>query len=472
MSSYQSSLYPMNQLSSVKEYHVKNLKRPLSLWGLAITIMALLALVGGSFLWHSSGTFAHAASGSIGSDGPTATVHPLFKPAQKAGPNASGALFTCQLPTASFRCYSPQQVQNAYTISSLLKAGYNGAGQTIVIIDAYQSPTIFSDLALFDATFGLPKPGLHIIAPEGLTPFNPKDPTQVGWAGEITLDVEWAHAVAPGATIDLVLAKNSNGSLERVTRYAVDHNLGSTITQSFGFAEACAAPFPHYLANYDQIYVDAAKKGISVFASAGDEGVAQPACTGTSFIKSVGFPASDPNVTAVGGTQLDAGTGGSYRGEIAWNETDIGTPYNIASGGGFSTVFAQPTYQQGITPGKMRGVPDVAYNASVNGGVLTVLQGAFTIFGGTSAGSPQWAGITALADQYQGHRLGFLNPIVYGLSTKSATYASTFHDITFGNNAFFFIGKKFAIPGYSTRTGWDAVTGLGSPIVSNLVPKL
>lgn len=447
---------------------MKNLKRPIRLWSIIATIFALLALVGGTFLWHGNGGIARAASGI---DGPTAIANPIIKPTQKAGPNASGALFTCQLPNATIRCYSPQQIRNAYTISSLISAGYTGAGQTIVIIDAYQSPTLASDVALFDSTFGLPKIKLNVIAPEGLTPFNPKDPAQVSFAGEITLDVEWSHAVAPGATIDLVLAKNANGSLERVTRYAVDHNLGSTISQSFGFAEACAAPFPHYLANYDKIFVDAAAKGISTFASAGDEGVAQPSCDGTTFIKSVGFPASDPNLTSVGGTQLDAGLGGSYRGEIAWNETDLGLPYNIASGGGFSTVFAQPSYQKDLTPGKTRGVPDVSYNAAVNGGVLTAYQGAFTIFGGTSAGSPQWAGITAIADQYHGHRLGFLNPIVYGLYNSNA-YASTFHDITFGNNAFFFINGSLSIPGYSTRTGWDAVDGVGSPIVSNLVPKL
>ncbi|HEV2662105.1 MAG TPA: hypothetical protein VGU68_15970, partial [Ktedonobacteraceae bacterium] len=113
---------------------------------------------------------------------------------------------TCQKPNAQGRCYTPQQIQNAYNITPLYKSHTTGVGHTIVLIDAFQSPTIRHDLALFDRIFGLKDPKLQIFAPDGLVPFNPKDAAQVGWAGEITLDVEWAHAIAPGANIALVLA--------------------------------------------------------------------------------------------------------------------------------------------------------------------------------------------------------------------------------------------------------------------------
>src|SRR5262249_44403692 len=156
--------------------------------------------------------------------------------AQEAAPNAT--IFNCQV-RATNRCYSPQQIRTAYDIQPLLDQDIDGTGHTIVIVDAFQSPTIQHDLALFDSTFGLPDPTFNINAPDGLTPFDPNDGNQVGWSAEISLDVEWAHAVAPGATIDLVLAKsNEYADILSVTKYAVDHNLGDVISQSFGEAES------------------------------------------------------------------------------------------------------------------------------------------------------------------------------------------------------------------------------------------
>ncbi|MGI9061726.1 MAG: S53 family peptidase [Ktedonobacteraceae bacterium] len=445
---------------------MRKLNRPHLLVRTAVVVLALLTLVGG--IVFSQHITTHAAAATIV---PHAVhVHPISQPTTKAAANPNKLLFTCQLPNAPFRCYSPQQIATAYSFNSLYKAGITGKHSTIVIIDAFQSPTISSDLTLFDATFGLANPTLNIIAPLGLTSFNPNDPNQVGWSQEITLDVEWAHAIAPSATIDLVLApSNMDADLLGVTEYAVNHHLGQVISQSFGEAESCVDPT--LLAQEHQLFAQATRKGITLLASSGDSGAAQPTCDGSTYFLSASSPASDPYVTAVGGTQLFASASGAYKTEITWNESDLGTPTNIGSGGGFSTIYAKPSYQNNAVPGGRRGVPDVAYNAAVNGGVLVAYNGSFLLFGGTSAGSPQWAGVVALANQYQGHAIGYLNPIVYGIA-KSSSYTKSFHDIIAGNNSFFFLDGSLSITGYSARTGWDPATGLGTPIASNLVPKL
>ena len=444
---------------------MRNRKLSPNVLRVTVTLFALLAIVGG-FMFYTNITHAAAPLKAH-----PVKVDPVTKPTSMVGKDAAGQpLFTCQLPNAAFRCYSPQQIATAYSYNSVYKAGITGTGRTIVIVDAYQSPTIVTDLKTFDTTFGLPDPKFHIVAPAGLTPFDPTSAVQQSWAGEITLDVEWAHAVAPGAVIELVLAPTSNDiDLYNVTNYAVQHRLGDVISQSFGEAESCADPA--LLVQEHQMFGRAIAKGITVLASAGDQGAAQPTCDGSSFILSASTPASDPYVTSVGGTQLFAKANGGYQAEIVWNETDLGLPYNIAGGGGFSTVYAKPDYQQGVVPGHARGVPDVSYNAAVNGGVLVYQNGSFGLYGGTSAGSPQWAGIVALADQYQGKSLGFLNPTLYKLG-KSTSYSSTFHDIIAGNNSFFFLDGSLTITGYNAHKGWDAASGWGTPIVSSVVRKI
>ncbi len=241
------------------------------------------------------------------------------------------------------------------------------------------------------------------------------------------------HIVVPNATIDLVLAKsNQDADLLSVTKFAVDHNLGDVISQSFGEGESCADPA--LLAQEHVVYQNATAKHMSIFASSGDTGAAQPTCDGTSYFLSASTPASDPLVTGVGGTYLNASQStGNYIGESAWNDQ-----YG-ASGGGYSTIYPRPYYQNGVVNVNQRGVPDVAYNADVNGGVLTVWSesglGAnlVFIFGGTSAGSPQWAGLTTIADQIAGKRLGFLNAGIYRIG-QSSIYNSVFHDIRVGTN--------------------------------------
>src|SRR5579883_668188 len=134
-----------------------------------------------------------------------ASVYPRYRYAEQS----SNKQFKCHADTAPIHCYAPQQIYKAYSIQAALTAGITGKGSSIVILDAYQAPNISNDLRRFDAAFGLPDPVLNVIAPDGLTPFDPTSAAQVGWSGEISLDVQWAHAVAPSATIDLVLAKSS-----------------------------------------------------------------------------------------------------------------------------------------------------------------------------------------------------------------------------------------------------------------------
>ncbi len=330
-----------------------------------------------------------------------------------------------------------------------------------------------SDLNTFDKTFGLASTNVNIIAPDGLTPFNYTDPNQLGWAEEISLDVQWSHAVAPGAKIDLVLAKsNQDADILSVTKYAVEHNLGDVISQSFGEAESCADP--KLLVAEHEVFEEAASKHITVLASAGDQGAAQPTCDNNSYILSASTPASDPLVTGVGGTQLNADAHtGKYISEVVWNEPLL----PAGGGGGYSTLYKRPEYQEGVVKGAWRGVPDVSYNAAVNGGVQTYLgflgaQSNFYTFGGTSSGSPQWAGIVALLDQHTNHRLGFINPTLYKIGKNRAQYPAAFHDIEKGNNTFVgtdVTGNTVTITGYTAGEGWDAASGWGSPIVSHLI---
>ncbi len=439
-----------------------------------------------------SALVAVSASSAAGPTSHPITVQPNISTPQRIQPGT--VHFGCQSRpidgSLGPRCYQPAQIQNAYGYSGLLSSGVNGSGRTILIIDAYSNPYVAGDLAIQDSTFGLPAPPSYTaIAPQGVPAFDPTDPNQVGWAEEITLDVLWAHAMAPAASIVLVeAASNQDADILAATKYAIDNNLGDVISQSFGEAETCVDP--GLLAQEHALFQQAVDKGMTLFASSGDSGASQFNCAGTSAILSASSPASDPNVTGVGGTTLNASDpAGNYIGETAWTEQLFGcnppalAPADInCSGGGFSTIYGRPSWQRSqVKGGTGRGVPDVSYNAGVNGGVLThcgicnLLFGisptdphTFFIFGGTSAGSPQWAALAADADQMAGARIGNINQSLYQFSQAQQKYAADFHDATTGNNDVAELGGN----GYNAGTGWDAVTGLGTPNAANLLPAL
>lgn len=404
---------------------------------------------------------------------------------QPSAANAQAAA-SCLTSTAEPLCYSPQQIYQAYDMQPLLSAGTDGTGETITIIDAFQDPTVQTDLQQFDQLFGLPDPTLNIITPFGLTPFNANDPAQTGFAGEIGLDVEWAHAIAPGATIDLVLAnvqqetlQGELGALLQATQYAVQNKVGDVISQSFGASESCVGAAT--IQQEHQIFAQAQAQGQTVFASAGDTGAAAVQCDANgnpiTLAQGVNYPASDPLVTSVGGTTLQASQAGQYISETAWNESQQG---DGATGGGFSAVFPQPAFQQGIVQSDARAVADVSFDADPLTGVPVVSseimpgQTVLIPIGGTSVGSPVMAGITALLDQALGQDVGFLNTAFYQIS-QSNVYGQAFHDIQTGNNAFVFQaanGQVGTVNGFQAATGWDNPTGVGTPDVANLANVL
>jgi subtilase family serine protease len=441
------------------------LKNRLMMGGMGFAL--LLGLLVGSFATVAPMALAatHSSSSNVMS------VHPLYR---FAGKNLSGggqALFSCQEPGAAINCYTPQELLKAYDIQRVQNAGIQGKGEKIAIIDAFGDPTIVDDLNVFDQTFGLPPAKLNIIFPNGQTPFDPNNADQVGWSGEIALDVESAHAVAPQATINLVISlTDQDQDIENALQFTVDHHLGDVISQSFGEAETCVDPT--ILKEEHQAFAKAISEGTTVFASSGDDGAAQLSCDGSTFIKAVSSPASDPLVTSVGATSLTATQfDGTYVSETAWND-QFGS-----SGGGFSTIYPRPFYQNGVVHNSGRGVPDVSYSGDVNNGLLIAWSqgvpanvGEIFIFGGTSAGSPQWAAMTALVDSVFGPQ-GNINPLLY-LFVSHVKSAKVFHDITTGNNSVVETdanGNPVSITGFPATRGWDAVTGLGSIDLGNAI---
>ena len=373
-------------------------------------------------------------------------------------------------------CYTPALIHKAYDIPSSL----DGTGQTIVIVDAYVRHTVARDLHIFDLEFGLPDPTLNIIYPGGSPVYNPlQHHAETSWAAETSLDVQWAHAIAPGATIDLVIAANNGGDvLNNAVKYAIDHHLGNVISMSWGAPEGAISGGGNntQLMQAHENFVAAQAAGISVFASAGDNGASNYGLYklhGAPPSPNALYPASDPLVTAVGGTNLFMDDSGNYLSEDVWNDSDpslcpFGCTAGVfgATGGSPSLVFSVPSFQQAVSGSAKRSTSDVSYNASVYTAVMVYLgflsPNGFYFFGGTSEGAPQWAAITALADQANdGHALGYLNPSLYGAASVGA-----FHDITVGENGF------LGTPGFPAKAGYDFPTGLGSPDVAKVIHAL
>lgn len=460
--------------------HTFRMSRPTRL---KVTFIAFVALAGG-ILAAVAATAGHAAAARGGAMTPA--VGPDPKISLIGDLNQPGPLRACQ---RAGTCYGPDQMRNAYGFQSLLNAGDDGTGTTIVIIDAYGSDTIQQDLALYDSYFGLPTPQLNIIEPDG--PPSPTDPSNlIGWKGETTLDIETAHSIAPGATIDLVVAKsNSDADILSATEAVAAGNYGDVVSQSFGEAEQCESS--KLLQKQHAVFGRLTGNGTTLFASSGDQGAGLPTCDGSTLMKAASTPATDPNVTAVGGTDLTATAptfdssfheltpGGQYESEVVWNDGP-----KAAEGAGTSTLYARPGYQNKVVSGHMREIPDIVYSASAHHDVLAVMtldagsQGAlfgvpgggtfFFGFSGTSCGSPQWAALAAIANQVARHRLGGINPTLYALGQSSAE-SSVFNDVTVGNNS---VPAPFSITGFSAGSGWDQATGWGSPKANNLVPAL
>jgi subtilase family serine protease len=390
-------------------------------------------------------------------------------------------------------CYAPAQLQQAYDMTPLYAGGLDGAGATIALVDAFGSPSIERDLSRFDQAFGLPAPpSFQIIAPAGsIPPFDKHNDTMQGWAGETTLDVEWAHAMAPGASILLVetpiaetLGVQGFPEIVKAENFVIDNGLADVISQSFGATEP-TFPNEAALTSLRSAFQNAEAKSVTVLASSGDAGSTGPSNLHGGYypIPTVGWPASDPLVTAVGGThlQLDADGNRTAPDEV-WNESFDKLiagprPSPVAAGGGVSMFFDRPNFQDGVsaTTGLRRGIPDVSLSAAVDGGVLVYqsIPGTpkgFYIVGGTSEASPLFAGIVAIADQKAGHPLGFLDPLLYSLAAGKGVV-----DVTAGDNHVAYVdkkGRRVVVPGYTAVAGYDLASGLGTVDGSLLVNAL
>jgi subtilase family serine protease len=320
--------------------------------------------------------------------------------------------------TQGWSGYSPTQVRHAYGIDQYTQTG---SSQIIAIVDAYDNPNAAADLQIFISTFGLqqmyglpgtapctvyagPHPCFQKSFPGGSAPI-----PDGGWSGEESLDVQWAHAIAPGADILLVEAASNNYSDLFPAVQAAANSGAQAVSMSWTGGDFSAET------SYDSIFSSAS--GVFFTASSGDAG------------DGVNYPAASPYVLAVGGTSLTLDAAGNIISDVAWS----------GSGGGISAYESEPQYQYnyGITStGGMRAVPDVSYDADPNTGVPVYASyeyGGWVQFGGTSAGAPQWAAIAALADQGSSAPLSG-NQIIYQLATGATSYAANFIDITSGSN--------------------------------------
>jgi Bacterial Ig-like domain (group 3)/Dockerin type I domain len=346
---------------------------------------------------------------------------------------------------------TPAEMRSAYGISSITFGSIvgNGAGQTIAIVDAFDDPNIASDLAAFDTEFDLPAPPSFV--KEGQTGSTTSLPSQAatgGWGIEISLDVEWAHVMAPAANILLVEAKSAGNDLLTAVNTAKATKGVSVVSMSWAGPEDSTDP------GDDSVFI---QTGVTFLAATGDTGA--DGSGGTTKIAE--WPAVSTNVVAVGGTTLDTDSNGDYLGETGWS----------GSGGGISGVYSEPSWQKAVVPASItttaRTIPDVSIDADPNSGVPIYdsydfgAPAPWATYGGTSLATPLFSGIVAIANQVRvAEGLKPLNgasqtlPDLYGLPTGD------FHDITSGNN------------GYNAAVGYDLVTGIGSPIAPLVVDNL
>ncbi len=433
--------------------------------------------VAGALVALGAPALVAGASSSNNSANIVYTVHPIAIPmATSASPSGFPTPGAC-VTAFGFACYTPQIFHQAYSIPWTIDGQLAGTGEKVAIIDAFGSPTIQSDLATYDAEFGLPAANLNIYYPEGKPSFNggaKRGGNALGWAEETSLDVETVHALAPGATINLVVSPTNYGNaLNNAVAYAVSNHLGNVLTMSYGSNEGAIAGGGNNIQflQSNKIFAQAVAQGMSLFASSGDNGA-----TGGLAAANASYPASNPNVTSAGGTDLFLSANGGYGSETAWNDA-TNCPFGCSSGpfgatgGAPSALFGAPSYQASLGL-STRWTSDVSFNASVYTATMIYLgflgsNSGFYFFGGTSEASPSWAAITADLDQAAGHDLGAMNPVLYGLASNPSTYAQDFHDVTVGSNNF-----PSTAPGFNAGPGWDSPTGLGTPIVSGLINSL
>jgi subtilase family serine protease len=398
------------------------------------------------------------------------------------GPGSLAGQFPSPLPTSECQaqlgisCYSPLQYHVAYDLNRLYRQGVTGAGQTILIVDPFGSPTIRHDVATFSAQYGLPPVHLTIDKFGAVPAYDPTNPTMITWALETTLEVEYTHAIAPGAHI--VLAETAVAEVEGTSGFPqimsaeetlINQHVPDVISQSFGATENT---FPGVSSGNDSslldlryAFKDALAHRVTVVAASGDFGATNTESDGSTLYPYpvAQWPSTDPLVTSVGGSDVSLDDNGHrVAPDTVWNDS------GGAGGGGLSAVFRRPFFQAGVSNvvGGHRGVPDISMSAATTAGCWIYVS--FAPFGsvwgvesGTSESTPMFAGIVALADQLAGHRLGDINPALYllgGLSQHGFSRTGI-EDITSGNNSFGGVTGYSAGPGYDLASGWGTVDG-------------
>jgi subtilase family serine protease len=386
--------------------------------------------------------------------------------ADSAGRAAVTQPLACGPPGFFIQCYSPGQYQVAYGVAPLLRSGITGQGETVVMPELAHVPgpnltDIRKDLAAFDRKFGLPAAKLKVT-----TTLAGASAPYVAGTEEVE-DTEIVHAIAPGAILDVVLVPANAVASAANFAAAVTGVIHAAIAQHAAVVSVSGSEGEHLftpgeVARIHAALQQAAGRRLTVVASSGDTGV----ISDDGPPVQVSLPASDPLVLGAGGTALGASFfTGAYHGEMAWNSD------TSASAGGYSSLFRRPSYQDGVPRiGRMRGVPDVAADAdSSTAMTLTFSGGVLYPAQGTSAATPLWAAVIALADQDAGQHLGFVNPAIYAIA-RSPAYHRAFHDVITGDNSVFWPTRLFT--GYQAGPGWDPVTGWGSPNAHILVPRL
>lgn len=471
---------------------------------LAVTVSSALAVAA----MAATGTAAPAAgngqAAAAHAAGPAVTVKPDARVLTQAKALATPWTYDQCEQAYGIRCYTPDQLRAAYNLAPLYKKGVTGKGTTILIVDSIGSPTIQNDLSVYDKTFGYPDPpSFKVVTPDGAVPAGNLD-----WAGETSLDVEYSHTIAPGANIVLVETPTEetegitgfpeiNEAIQKVVdnpkAYGVTGQI-DVISQSFGATEQTFTSYSQ-LAPYRAAYEDASRHHISVTASTGDTGAANYQLNGTSYYPypAAGWPATDPLVTAVGGTQIQkSSTSPTGYQQVVWNDTYdkaanavFGTG-PLATGGGASEFFSLPSYQRGVAgaiakatgktgAGLPRATPDVSMSGACDGAVTyyeSYSNPGWHLVCGTSEASPEFAGVIALTAQQAGHPIGLVNPYLYALAAR---HAPGIVDVTSGNNTVSYQnadGTTSTVTGYSAGKGYDLASGAGTINAALFVPEL
>ncbi len=349
-------------------------------------------------------------------------------------------------PDPTIHGYTLGQLRTAYNVTPLYALGYEGQGQTVaIVVPPIDAAAIRRNLAQFSALYRLPKAQMRFVPVSGLGSPN------TNWTLEATLDASMVHGFAPDAKIMFVEATPAIDAFA----YILEHHLSAIVSYSASVPEALWTPSEIKAVN--RVLQKMAQRGTTILKGSGDWGAtdasgAHPLDKHLPSRYNVNFPASSPWVTALGGTQLTLRQNGAYVSAQAWS----------LSGGGYSRIFKRPVWQvnAGIKSSEaMRGIPDAACDASPETAMRIAINGYVGAVGGDSACGPTWAAFIALANQVNGHPLGFINPQLYQIA-RSPYYHWAFHDVTTGSN------------GYAATPNWDPVTGLGVPNVYNLVRGL